>query len=1144
MSTTEDLSRPAHVPVIGVGASAGGLEALREMFSGHEASTGMAFVVVQHLDPTHDSLMAQLIERYTIMTVAQAAGGEKLEADHVYVIPPGHGLAIEGDTLELTEFSDPRGMRRPIDDFFESLAQNLKADCACVILSGTGGDGSRGLRAVMDAGGLCVVQKPDSARYDGMPTSAIATGYADIVAEPENIIEHLRRFFDRTIAGEDVSEPLEDLSDYVEDLCALLKEAVGHDFSSYKRPTLVRRIGRRMQILGVDETAEYIRHLADNPDECEALFRDLLINVTQFFRDIEQFEKVERDIIDPLVAGIEDSEEIRIWVAGCSSGEEAFTFAIIFAEAMRKHDKRPYVQIFATDIDDKMLSIGRAGTYPSASLSDIPVQYRDRYTIADHGSFTMAPQLRDMVRFSRHSLIKDPPFSKLDVVSCRNLLIYFDEDLQNRVLPLFHFSLRENGHLFLGTSEAIGRFDDLFEVIDQPARLFKRRNVESRYSLQLTDRSSGQRRRIIAVERELEHMPRVNPIEMSALSRIAEQFAPVSLLVDHEGNLIQRWGRAGRFLEFPDRTDRSAHVPTLAKPGLREVVGALLREVRETARRTIVREIEVITEFGKLPCAVIGEPVDDFAILLVIRETGALQAFEGDDLADLDQKEGQLKFLEEELQVARHRLRSTVEELETTNEELKSSNEEMMSMNEELQSTNEELTTVNDELKTKVDQLVVANSDLKNFFDSTELVVIVVDQNMNVRSLTDAAQELFTIEKNVRGTALAQLETSLSTKDYIGLVSAAAKDGAQGEYRAITADRERQFIARAIPYRRMDGTVDGATLIFTDVTTALSLERDLSEERERLGLALEVAGIGVWEYEPTTDMTILDDVERRLLDIDTDDEEASMSPILSKMSAEDRDRINLALRQAMDGQKDFDEVFKFPIRSGGERWLHGLGRRVEAGGTRKFIGVTYDVTAERQSLEQREMMIKEMNHRVKNLFAVISSMISASVQETEDVGEFATLIRSRIGALDRSHSLSTDRDVDDVLTLKDLINTVLSETPKRTTISLEGPDVYIARDQLTPLGLIFHEWATNSSKYGALAHESGKLSVTWKDEDGDVSVVWIETGSLSDDEVGTGFGTRLISASAMQLSGSVEGHKIDNGFERKLKFPVLADTAT
>ena len=1139
--TNDRIVEKSMVPVIGVGASAGGLEALREVFSGYQDPTGMAFVVIQHLDPTHESLMAQLIERYTTMTVSQATGGERLKADHVYVIPPGHGLAIENDRLELTEFVDPRGMRRPIDDFFISLAEQQQENCACVILSGTGGDGSRGLRSVMDAGGLCVVQKPESARYDGMPASAIATGFADVVSEPENIISHLSRFFDRNLSDGHSSGPLEDVTDYVEELCTLLQASVGHDFSSYKRPTLVRRIARRMQIKGIDETAEYIRYLSEYSDECEALFRDLLINVTKFFRDRKEFQKISDTVIDPLVSGLKDGEEVRIWVAGCSSGEEPFTFAMMFAEAMRKHDVRPYIQIFATDIDDAMLSIGRAGIYPTASLSDIPSDLRDRYTIAGHGTFNLTPQLRDMVRFSRHSLIKDPPFSKLDIVSCRNLLIYFDEELQNKVLPLFHFSLRENGHLFLGSSEAIGRFDDLFEVIDQPARLFKRRSVQSRYSLQLTDRSTNQRRKIVSVERDKSSAVRANPIEISALSKIAEQYAPVSLLVDNEGNLLQRWGSAGRYLEFPDRMERSVHIPALAKPGLREVVGALLREVRETARRTIVRDIEVLTEFGKLPCIVIAEPVDDYAILIIIKDSGTLVAFEGDDIAELDQKEGQLKFLEDELQAARHRLRSTVEELETTNEELKSSNEEMMSMNEELQSTNEELTTVNDELKLKVDQLTVANSDLKNFFASTELVVLVLDSELKIRSLTDSAAEIFTVEKNVRGTAITDLETSLSSEEYIALASAAAHDGQQGEYRARTQDKTRQFIARAMPYRRLDGSIDGATLVFTDVTLALSLEQDLSEERERLGLALEVAGIGVWEYEPTSDVTSLDDTERALLDL-REGEGETMAPILSKMTGEDRDQINLALRQAMDGEKDFDEIFRFPLRDGGERWLHGLGRRVNAGGVRKFIGVTYDVTAEQESRAQRELMIKEMNHRVKNLFAVISSMVSASIPEADDVGTFAELIRSRISALDRSHSLSTDRNIDTTFTLRELIEAVLAETPERTSLSYDGPDVCVTRGQLTPLGLIFHEWSTNSSKNGALAHEKGKLAISWTVKDNTIDLLWVETGSIPDENKGPGFGTQLIEASTLQLSGGADARKLDNGFERTLSFALDASS--
>ncbi|MEO1969693.1 MAG: CheR family methyltransferase [Sphingomonadaceae bacterium] len=1130
------------VPVVGVGASAGGLEALREMFRGCDGLPGMAFVVVQHLDPNHESLMAQLIERYTEMEVTQAEGGEQLTRDHIYVIPPGHGLAVEKGVLQLTEFTDPRGLRRPIDDFFESLSKDREHLGACVILSGTGADGSRGLRAVKEQGGLAIAQDPATARYDGMPVSAIGTGLVDMVCKPEAIIDRLRQFFDPDRPLHAPEDEAAEVVDHVDDLCEVLRETIGHDFSGYKRSTLTRRIARRMQVLGLTDASKYLTRIRKDSGECDALFRDLLINVTRFFRDTEDFDRLRDMVIDPLVRNARDGQEVRIWVAGCSSGEEAYSIAMLLADAMHRHDAQLYVQVFATDIDDKMLQIARSGTYPISALVDIPTQFQADYIIAGTETFTIAPRLRDMVRFSQHNLVRDPPFSNIDLVSCRNVLIYFGEALQKQVIPLFHFALRSStGYLFLGSSEAIGRFDDLFECLNQPARLFKRKNVKSRYSLQIPSSTSASMRRRAIVDEERQKSGS-GSAELSALRRIAESYAPVSLLTDQDGILLERWGNAGKFLKFPERLDVNVHVPSLARTGLREVVGPMLREVHRNNRRTIARNINVHTDFGTLTVAVVCEPVGEDSYLLVIRETEALKVYDDGDFEEFESGDGQIEFLEQELQSTRYRLRSTVEELETTNEELKSSNEEMMSMNEELQSTNEELTTVNDELKTKVDQITVANADLRNFFDSTELVVIVVDSHLQVRSYTDSASELFTIDEGDIGRNLGDIGSNLDSREYIDLASKAARQNRSFEYHTTSADGEAEYVVKAIPYRTMSGDVDGATLVFTEVTRLLRLETSLSQERERLRLALDVAQIGVWEYDPTTDRTTLDATEKRLLGLDENDDNPSLQAVLETLPAEDRDNINQSLRQAMDGEVDFDEVFRVPLSDGNYRWLHGLGRRINAGETRKFIGVTYDVTAEHQHMAQRELMIREMNHRVKNLFAVISAMINISSKDAEDVEEFATELRDRIHALGRSHALTNASPEDRPATLKTLIETVLKGQHSTQKVTLSGPEVEVSKAQTTSLALIFHEWATNSSKYGAFSQSDGSLDVSWRQADDMIVVDWVEKGRGDVEDNVAGFGTRLVDLTARQLQGEAKAEPTDGGYWRELTFkPAPAD---
>ncbi|MBP0485185.1 CheR family methyltransferase [Sagittula salina] len=1125
-------------PIVGVGASAGGLEALRVLFSGHDHATGMAFVVVQHLDPNHESLMAQLIERYTAMRVTQVAGGELLEPDHIYVIPPGHGLAVRGETLHLTEFVDPRGLRRPIDDFFESLAVNCGPRAACVILSGTGADGTRGLRAIKEHGGLCVVQEPETAAYSGMPDSAIGTGLTDFVAPPEEILSVLGKFFEFAQESGGSGESREIL-DYIGDICEALSDALGHDFSLYKRSTLSRRIARRMQVLGIEAPKDYVRRLRADPEEATALFHDLLINVTRFFRDPEEFTHLDTLVLRPLVERCSSDDEIRIWIPGCSSGEEAYSLAMLLHDAMQDAGRWPLVQIFATDIDGKMLDIARAGAYPLSALPDIPERFRNRYTVAGSTNFTITQSIRDMVRFSMHSLIKDPPFSKVDLVSCRNLLIYFDETLQRQVVPLLHFALREDGHLFLGSSEAIGRFEDIFRIENQSARIFRRGKARGNYGFTLPKRRLTAPSPPRGGKVQNTAGRRVYPPEIEALRRLAEGYAPVSMVLDEGAHLLHRFGDVGRFLDFPDRTDRKLHVPSLAKPGLREVIGGLVRNVVSTNRRMKVPEVMVRTGLGTLPCTLLCEPLDEGTVLVVIRESGDLDPSFTDGFEEMTPGDGHVRYLEQELQSTRHRLHTAVEELETTNEELKSSNEEMMSMNEELQSTNEELTTVNDELKTKVDQLTVANADLSNFFNSTELVVVVVDGRMRLRSYTEAAAGLFGLDSTQIGETFSDGAGKLDRGGIMDGLKSAVNSIEAREFRIHSRALGQDFVGRALPYKRQDGEYDGATLVLADVTEVLRLERDLEEERERLRLALEVARIGIWEYEPETDNTRIDETERSLLDLGPEDGDR-MEPILARLADDDRDRVNRALRQAMDGTRDFDEVFSIPLREGGTRWLHGMGRRFGPEVSRKFIGVTYDVTAERNLLNQRELMIREMNHRVKNLFAIISALISICAREAVDLQDFAISLRSRIRSLAESHALTNAGAEIRRARLWEIMETVLRPAREDQKITLTGDNVEIGTEQLTSLALILHEWGTNATKYGALSVADGMIEITSEVAGDRLKITWQERGIEEAADVGSGFGKALIQATALQLQAEASGKPTSGGYRRELSFPYSA----
>lgn len=1131
----------ARLPVVGIGASAGGLEALREMLAPARAPTGMAFVIVQHLDPNHESMMAQLLDRHTVLDVLQCEGGEKIAADKVYIIPPGHGLAIRNGVLELTEFAQPRGLRRPIDDFFISLAIDQQADAACVILSGTGADGTTGLRAVKEHGGVCLVQQPESARYDGMPLSAVGTGLVDYVRQPSEMLDCLFGFFNHRASAEAPEQEAALVADHVDDLCRVLRAAVGHDFAGYKRTTLIRRVERRMHVLGIGTGPSYLARIKSDSDECEALFRDLLINVTRFFRDAELFDRLRDKVIEPLVRQAE-GEDIRVWVPGCSSGEEAYSIAMLFAEAARARGVSPAtVQIFATDIDEQMLQIAREGTYPASALADMPPALRELYAIPHAERFTIAPQIRDMIRFSNHSIVKDPPFSRIDLVSCRNLLIYFDDRLQQSVMPLLHYAIRPDGYLFLGPSESVGRFEHLFPTIDQQALLFQRAPGPPNYPIDLPGQTRQRDAR--GDGRSDRGGGRTASDETAAVRRMVDRYAPPALVLDQDGGIIAAYGRLGRYFDFPvSRTGGSSAI-SLARGGLRNVMGPLLREGRDGRKRVVARDVLVASEYGQQQIDVVCDPLLDGTLLFVFRETAPFRPALDEDIVELDASDDHLDALEDELRVTRHRLRSTVEELETANEELKSSNEEMMSMNEELQSTNEELSTVNDELKSKVDQLTVANSDLRNFFESTELAVIVLDAELRVRSFTEAATALFPLQPSDRGRPLEDVSTRLAGSEYLDDARAVAGGQASTQRRVTTRDGGRTLSLRTLPYRTQNGLVDGATLVLTDITEALSMERDLAAERERLDMAIRAGGVAVWEYRVDTREAVIDDHARAILGIDPAVSADDPAGRLSRLHPDDRSVFDAALAQVTAEGGDFECSYRV-VQNDETRRIKSFGRMIVDDGPRRLVGVSIDITPEYRLAETRELMLREMNHRVKNLFAIVGGMISAGARSHEDVRGFAADLRERIAALGRAHSLASPTGEMQAIDLGELVDATIAPYRDHAAISIDGPKARIERACLSPLALMLHEWATNSVKYGALGAPGGMLAVSWARDGDGLDLVWREeSGREVRIAQGTGFGTILVDTSSRQLGAQVTRVVEGDTFLIRIHLPskVLAD---
>ncbi|MBN8187499.1 PAS domain-containing protein [Salipiger thiooxidans] len=1110
--------------IVGIGASAGGLEAIREMLTEARSDSNLAYVVIQHLDPNHESLLAELLARHTALNVRQVSGGEKILAGNVYIIPPGFGLSVTNGVLHLTEFEQPRGLRRPIDDFFESLALDQGRFAACVILSGTGADGSAGLRAIKENGGLCIVQDPRTAKYDGMPTSAQGTGLVDFVRRPGDIVEAIQQFYSHAFIETIDGTLANTVEQYLEDICSVVRNFVGHDFSDYKKSTLIRRVQRRIQVLDLRSAGEYLDHIRSDPHECEILFRELLINVTRFFRDSAHFAALRERVIEPLIRNAGNEDEIRVWVPGCSSGEEAYTIAMMFADEARLQNRSVKIQIFATDIDEQMLRLARDATYPQAALIDIPEGMRDIYTVARDGRFKISARIRDMIRFSVHSIVRDPPFSNIDLLSCRNLLIYFGERLQGLALPIFHYAIKPGGTLFLGPSETVGRYDHAFAPLDQSARIFKRNDTRPEYPLHLRGQSRPVGGGARHAEADSTPSKRLDWGDGGATERVLSTYAPATLRVTTAGEILKATGRLGKYLEYaPGDPDTNRFATSIARPGAREPLSAIIRQVSANKRRTISRGLSARSEFGLQAFDLIAEPLKDGTILLVFRERDRFEAYDDEEFDDLDNMDSHVQSLEDELRNTRVRLHTTVEELETANEELKSSNEEMMSMNEELQSTNEELSTVNDELKGKVDELSRANADLSNFFASTALPLVVVDRKMSIRNFTDAIQSIYPFRNSDRGRPLAEVTSILRRNDEVlETIAEVMDDGDVRHLRVSDRAEERTWSLVITPYRTRDAELDGATLVFTELTDALRLEDALQREGERLRLALDVTSLGVWEFDPSTRVMKLDETACSGLGVE--------SPVLSleEFLLCFREDARAGIATSMTTLSELGDPVEIVCHLAGDepraRSIQIVGRRVDGHRTARVLGVLFDVTEEQEAKQIREMMLREMNHRVKNMFSIISGMVRLASRTTDSVEDLVDGIQTRVNALARSHDLTQNAPARQTLTLEQTIRASLEPYSGEAVARIEGPVVPIASQELTALSLLLHEWATNAAKYGVLGPADGHLEVTWRRErGGHVILTWneIHRQEVEPSDGASGFGSTLVQLSAVQLNGQV-----------------------
>ena len=1000
-------------PVAGVGASAGGIEALDGFFRGMPAEPGAAIVVVTHLGPERESLLHEVMARYTTLPVHVAAEDMQIETNSVYVLPSNVILGIENGHLRFRAQHTGRRERKPIDIFFSELANDQGERAVGIVLSGGDSDGTLGIKAIKERGGLTMAQTANGfgPQHPSMPESAISTGLIDFAIPVEQMGAKLAEFARSTYVLDDIAfkarnaAEQQQLDDARKEIYGILRSQLGHDFSGYKTKTFMRRVQRRMQVIHLEAIDAYVEHLRRDPQEVGALFRDLLINVTNFFRDADAFEKLASTVIPKLFEERGADDMVRVWVPGCATGEEVYSLGILLREHMDQLEIVPRVQIFASDIDEHALAVARAAKYPGQLLDGVSPERRERFFIPDGASYVVAKAVRDLCIFSPHSVIRDPPFSRIDLVSCRNLLIYFGQDVQGLVIPTFHYALRPDGYLFLGTSESVSQFDDLFAPVEKQHRIFRRRSVSAphvRLPLMVSSIRTGHAGNLTAPRSEVGGVALRQMVD----SHVLERFSPPHVLVNRDGDVAYYSARTGKYLEPPAGVP-SRQIFTMARNGIRLELRTVFREAVESGRPVTREGIPVEEGDGRVQIvSVTVEPLSSRAggeqlfLVLFIDQGPVLSREEALDRAHAAQ-DGTAAQMERELRETRERLQSVIEEYETALEELKSSNEELVSVNEEMQSTNEELEaskeelvslneelhTVNSELYGKIEALDRANSDLQNLFESTAVATVFLDRHLVIRSFTPAMTEVFNIRPADRGRPITDLATSLDMPQFGSDIARTVAEGEVIERRIDSTDRTINYLVRLAPYRNGDRRAEGVVVTFLNIT-----------------------------------------------------------------------------------------------------------------------GLTRAETHQR-------VLIAELQHRTRNLLALVESVALQTLQKEPPREAFV----SRLRALGRLQGMLGKAAVDHV-DLGDIvrmeIETIAGNNP--ANVAIVGPAVPLGLEYVQNIALAIHELTTNAVKYGALKDGQGRLDIRWRVEDvqQDQSLLlldWRESGlATRPDSSKRGYGRQLI----------------------------------
>jgi two-component system CheB/CheR fusion protein len=1173
--------RAGQIPVVGIGASAGGITALEALLPLLKGDGGIAYVIVQHLDPSHESALISLLNRATEMPVGGAADGMPIERDRIYVIPRNSTLTISDDHLHLGPASETPGPRTPIDSFFLSLAEAKGENAACVILSGTGSDGTIGLRAIKEKGGLTVAQ--EGAEYDGMMRSALRTGMVDFVLPLEKIPGKLFDYFHHLVEVDGRKGPdgvRQEAADHLTQICTLLRLRTGHDFSGYKDKTVARRVQRRMQVLQIDEVPDFIARLRKDPQEVDALLQDLLIGVTNFFRDPAAFEALEREVIPKLFEGKGPDDTVRVWVPGCSTGEEAYSIAILLREHSPKTQLAPKLQIFASDIDEQSLHFARVGRFPSTIASDVPPGRLDRHFVREDGTYRIASDLREICLFSSHNLLRDAPFSKLDLVTCRNLLIYLTPELQNRLIPLFHYALNDGGFLFLGTSENVTRHPRLFTVVDKTHRIFRRRpQLERRLpEFPLTAPDGSKRPSTLPARPAVQH----EPLQTLAERQLLDRYSPAYVVVNAEGEVLHGSGRTGKYLELAAGVPRM-DIFSMARSGLRPDLRAGLHKAVSSGQIAVQKNILIGTNGGRQAIDLIVHPIrttaaQELLYMVIFQDIGGIKTMAEAEVAESseDLESANIRQLEMELRATRERLQTTTEELESSNEELKSGNEELSSMNEELQSANEELETskeelqsineelqtVNSELNARVEELSRANSDIANLLESTQIATVFLDRNLSVKSFTPAAKDVFRLVESDTGRPITHVRARFQ--------SDTVQEDAERVMRTLsTIERQvesnyngARYVMRMMPYRTVDNVIGGVVITFVDVTQISAAEariteltNDLRNRVQSLETLLNLLPVGILMIEDNrVDQVRINRYGAQLLGEASDASHGAVPRLVTHAlrffdgERELRPEEQPLLRAARSSEPTTGFEVKLG-RADGSRvdvMVSATPLLDDGGKTRGGIAVLLDISERKAAETHQQVLLYELQHRVKNILATIGALAGRMLRGSTSLTEFSEAFLGRLRAMGATHDLLSQANWAGA-DLRHLIDSVIrGQSPVPAAVTLEGPDVLLTPNTASTLGMVFYELATNAAKYGALSDAKGRIEVGWRVQRASgerLTIEWREVGGPSaPDKLPDGFGTNFIRRSVeYELQGTAVAEPSLIGLRWRLEFPVAGN---